>query len=687
MTITDHYLQWNQALGEHFFSPERAGERVILYVTEDVLESLATESELDVASFVDTVKSGAPWSTGRGLCQSALAALTDWRQRDLPEPAYPPYLCYLALFVLAVGVDAPDLQTFAYYPRLNRLLGESDSRSVASFELMYKLWEDLEVWSTRDKQGEFGTFELMIAGEQLHVGLPRAQTLLTESERDALSGVFSDAQLDPASDPPDAELLRALSRYGDGRGLRPRTIELARGSSEDELREALAEVVGEELAVWDGVGSDPASTQALIGGMRIALSVDPVSGSVEASLRCALRSDATIPEEGIQLTCDRLGLRVSCREHVAGWSTRLVDENTVIFDAAQIDWRQPLVFASELGLDVRFPGREVRIFALGARMGLPGYQEVGKLPQDSESEFLLAGSGKKGEVLEAWAHGACGTFTEVRARSGLPEGWRVWRAGSLKDSYEPPPFPSLAVNSALRLRLRGGLRSGSGNQFFAFALPSVESLGATDAVVRAEGAKLVAMGAGTYEINSISEPDTTITLEASSASRVRRATLVTAGSFAWKAPRGADCSLDCFGERKTSHGGVGVAGAQLLNRETDSDFLPDPTSGLPNGPGAFQSLTLLGCRPGEIQQWDREHPSCEWPAVWALAKRSRKIDVFYVGQSLSRDVPGEPDPTLQLQWSAWKDAFVRNRRRSKVQGGQAIHKLWATYTEVARNGQ
>ena len=228
------FLKWNDALAQHFFRPEMAGRSVYLYVIDEVIAEAGDLLDPEVDDFTAAVKSGAPWVTREGLCQQALQSFEQWRTRDLP---YPPYVGYLCLFVLAAGVEG-DFAPHAYYPRLRHLLGYEAGSTLPSFDRMLALWDDLEQWSTQDRAGELGIFEARIAGGWLHVGLPLAQTILTEHERKALVRIFSRSALDPTSPPADAELAALLRQHGTGH-LRPRTLELLATRSDEDRYEVL----------------------------------------------------------------------------------------------------------------------------------------------------------------------------------------------------------------------------------------------------------------------------------------------------------------------------------------------------------------------------------------------------------------------------------------------------------------
>jgi hypothetical protein len=71
------YMAWNNAIGARFFNPDRAGSRVFLYVTTEVVAEVGAPHNADLSDFVAAVKTGPPWITwrGRGICQQALQAM------------------------------------------------------------------------------------------------------------------------------------------------------------------------------------------------------------------------------------------------------------------------------------------------------------------------------------------------------------------------------------------------------------------------------------------------------------------------------------------------------------------------------------------------------------------------------------------------------------------------------------
>ena len=127
-----NYLEWNDAIGARFFNPARSDLRVFLYVTTEIINEVGAPYESDLTDFITAVKTGPPWITrhGQSVCQQALQACEEWRGRNLNHP---PYLAYMALFVLADTIKVEDFTRYSYYPGLRQVLGEEPSSGNLSF--------------------------------------------------------------------------------------------------------------------------------------------------------------------------------------------------------------------------------------------------------------------------------------------------------------------------------------------------------------------------------------------------------------------------------------------------------------------------------------------------------------------------------------------------------------------------
>jgi hypothetical protein len=670
------YLSWNSALAKHFFNPELAGRRVVLNASDGVLEDVGRRAALDPATFVRAVKAGVPWGESQGLCYRALDAAADWRAKPLE---YPPYLAALCLFVLAVGIELAGRASFAYYPRLRHLLGEDeDAGQPTGFTKMSDLWDDLEVWSNRDKQGELGSFEVLFGGNQPHVSIPKGQSLLTEPERASLAAIFDEEQLDPASNPPDEQLLRAVVRRGAGR-VRPRTMEVARGEAGGELRDVLAQLVAEELSEWDGLPA-PGDERSggVTGGLRLQLDLDEIAGQARTGLRCVVARAATFPESGFLLEGEQFPVRLLAVEQAPSWSSLLVDPATgVPADASELNWCARAQLVVEGHGIFRMRGADLRVFVSGLHFGLPGLVEVSGVPD--AGDCVLACVARAEDKLTKWLQGACEKWERIAISRGLPEGWRLWRVVGLRSGYSDAPFDELLQNRALRIGLEGGLRIGRGHEYFAFALPTILISDLPDLEVSCDGGELAPLGAGRYSLVPSRAGDCVVTITVLSGNSRRRVDIHVVESYAW-AFGPSEQGLDRFGEEVNTRAAVtGV----LVNSETAEpcDFQPRPESAL-GDLRKYRNLSFIGRRPNEFSHWPEQPIPDKWQPVWAVEVRRRGL-LLYVGSEPENEEPVAA-PVSTPATGTWREFLLRNRKKIEQPSNRRLARLWRSYLQAAR---
>jgi hypothetical protein len=670
------YLEWNDALASRILRPEMAGREVFLFVNDDLIEEIGGAES--VREFVTEVERGPPWvDSGRGLCQKALQALDNWRAREL---RFPPYIGYLCLFVLAVGGEG-DFPAYAYYPRLRRLLGWPDVHAGAppSFDRMLLLWEDLEVWSNQDMDGALGIFSIRIAGEWIHVGLPKAQAVLTEHERRALPAIFAGAGFDPTAPPSDQEFASALKRHG-GQALRGRTLDLiADRSSEPELFGVLLDTVRGELEEWngeapaDGESADYGTTAVA----RVCLRVDEVAGRVAATLRVAARAD--FPEDGLTLETPDGALRFTCREYLPGWSSPLRDEATgQDADAAAVTWSEGHVFTDGAeGWQVRLPRRRVRIFVRGLPMDLPGLVEVRRLL--TSSPFYLAAAAATVPALERWVASGDVDLQRVAVHDGVPPGWTLFKSsGAIGDAAIRSALPELALPTTVRVRLDGGIRSGQGNTYFKFAPPMIAVEGVSgDDEVWCEDRRLAPAveGASIFALPPDLSAGTRITVEVRRETVLRRQSLFLSDQFDW-IRRTPEVGADEFGVVREWRGGETQIAGAFGGAEDGDDFPISPA--LSSGRRVF----IVGRRPGEIRSFPAQGLPEDWQPVW-LIELGRRGRAEYCGVDLASsrpvvDAAGAADDRAQ-----WRHVLWHRRKRIQPPEHPRLRELWGEYVEVA----
>jgi hypothetical protein len=668
------YLDWNDRLVAHFFRPEMAGRPVYLDVTRELITDLGDDTNAGIAEFVAAVVEGPPWvDENLGLCQKALQALDGWRSRGC---AYPPYLAYLGLFIAAVGVEG-DFAPHAYYPRLRSLLGwELDGGAPASFHRMSALWDDLDLWSNRDKAGQLGVFTVRFAGEWIHVGLPKAQALLTDPEREALLDVFADAGLDPAGEPSDYELARIIVDAGGGR-FRHQTLDLLEQTGEErELFGALLEAVRDELSEWDG--SRPGAVAAgsprgTIAGLRLSLRVDRVARRANFSMRCVVRRP--FPEEGLVFTLPD-GRSLECKEEVPSWSSPLaVAGSTEWFDSAQLDWR-PGIELTDVGAGwrARLRGGDVRILVEGAGEGLPGYVEVDQLPRSRP--YLVAARENAGPHLAEWFEQDSQSVEELHY-SGVPSGWSLYRsAGATSDEVIRGRYPSLSFSRQVRILLRRGVRTGRGNSFFSFAPPDVVVTGADSADELYCNGGLLMDGdvPREYALPDDLRVDEPTVLEVKRNEDVlRRLTIYFDRAPDWRSASVAP-ALDQFGFCTGVHAVEPTADADPIHAGSAYTLhIAAPQDG--------RRVFLIGRSPGQISV----HPNdVEWAPVWAVAL-SRRGEAVYCGANLECDHPAGEAVGDRDSRREWREVLWQRRKQITPPRHRVLRALWLEYVEAARN--
>lgn len=679
------YLKWNDAIGSYFFNVDRRGVRVFIYVTTDIVTEIGAPYGGDLDDFILAVKTGPPWNTryGRSICQQALQAFENWRARGLE---YPPYLGYLALFVLADTVDV-GFARHSYYPGLRSLLGEEpESGMYPSFDRMYLLWDDLAIWSNQDRHGDWGIFDADIVGEWMHVGLPRAQTLLTDEERENLPFLFADNGFDPHAPPSDREIAYLLA--GDPHlYLRRRTKEILRLTTESDspIRAALVEMLLDELERWDGIVPPRPQTGELesssLGNLRLAMALDLTARTARFSLRC--RSNREYPEEGLQLISEDIIGPLYCYEDWQGWSTPLSDTEmqTGIFDASHLDWQKGLsLIDREHSWKTALSKRSVRVMVGATSFGFDGFIEDSQIPQGRP--FLLLAHNNHAEKLQAWGSEYCEGFSEVDLRSGLPSGWRLYSIDRARsDALIREAFPFLAFPTILRIQFRGGIKV-RGNQYFTFALPQIALTGAVEVegVFCNDHQMEVDPQTGMYDVLQGLSARRLIVEARSGGECIRRRSLYALETVAWR-DLVPIVYFDKFG-RRTQADAAETCTGPLVYGFTAPDFSPEVF--LP--PSSGRRVYFVGRNPGEIVECPNETVPDDWLPVWAiLTERRGKGTVVYCGRDTAHEAPGTTICKARKRCRLWKEILWYKRKQMAEPSQPALRALWRRYKEVAQH--
>jgi len=658
-----NYRDWNDLIAAHFFRPDMAGKNVYLYVTQELVSDLGQDNGVGFADFISAVKTGfrTKWQS-EGICKDAL-----WSLRLRINQPYPLYIAYLALFVLAAGVDG-EFATHAYYPRLRELLGEPNATGTyADFGEMWQLWKDLEKWANEERSGELGTFICLNVGKQKHIGLPLAQTLLSEKERGSLPYIFGVSGLDPVTLPSGEMIASLLVKHGNNH-LRNRTLELLKTSAIDELKQALIEIIIDELNDWDGYVEDSSSeTGQVYGSLSLCCRIDQILGRTNFTLRC--RTKREFPEDELILKSDS-NQSFSCEEYAGGWSSPITTVKGQSLDASSLDWARGVQMRSpDSKWCFRLPASPVRIFS----EGLSGFVEVRQLPV--QRQFYLAAHEDCLNLLTEWGESSCQGFEKLAIAHGLPDRWHFFKVGlACSDELIKYRYPVMSFPNTLRLELVGGIRVNRGNKFFKFAPPKLVLQGNNDSVqIFCNDILLDCGNTGIYEL-----PLDSLELLIKAKRRedtVKSTSLSLFEDIPWQFEE-INCRCDRFGNGLTEITDAnGITGALVTDFDCpDFNFntlLPIPDK---------KRVVFVGRKTGQISSTLPE----DWTPVWIVSKGLRS-QVFFCGGNLAESEPISVTCKDRKKLKDWKKLLWVERRRVHSPTQANLRSLWQKFVKGAES--
>ncbi|OGF64411.1 MAG: hypothetical protein A2Y62_13505 [Candidatus Fischerbacteria bacterium RBG_13_37_8] len=677
------YLEWNNLIAKHFFNESKAGKEVLLYINDGLINYLGESFGFDVDDFIKSVKDGPIWATRSGFCQKALQSCEGWRDKGLD---YPPYISYLAFFVLA-AVTETDYAPHSYYPGFRKRLNESqDSAMPPSFDRIIDLWDDLEKWSREDKHEELGRFVARIRGGYMHVGLPRSQTVLSEYERKHLPNLFDRANLDPTDAPSPEIIPKILRKYGEDI-LEKRTFKLLNSTQAEDiaLRKALIEVVLDELEDWDGAVEEVVDEEAqprlqVHTGLRLCIKLDTMAAHLIVYVR--FKTSRMFPEDGLNFKGRDGQQSWFCREAYQGWSTPLTDAtdgSAIKLDGSSLNWNEGALFVdSDNQWRARLRGADVRLFRPGAMDGLPDWVETQKLERGKQ--FLIAVSQRLEEKIRKWGEEHCEHFREERI-SGLPSRWSLFHMENASASCSG--IDILSISTSARLVLIEGIKSSRGNTYFKFAPPKV-------VIENSSGSENVTMNGV-----QLRQPD------------VQRAIWVLPGDM----PVGIPLRIEVnFAEHRLSkiirleEFGFPASFDKTAYRDSDGRICEDDVSANVCGSIVYgeiehisypsvipthlgDKIFFLGEKPGKIVDWPHEAVPSSWNPVWAIVCRSRKQwDVFFCGtpEQLRTGYSEVKSVGDRQSVKRWKEALWVRRKITVPPEIPDVRRIWEEYVRVAR---
>ena len=658
-----NYRDWNDLIAAHFFRPEMSGRNVYLYVTQELIDVLGQPERVGCADFKNAVRRGFR-AKPKGICRDAL-----WSRRQTIGQ-YPPYIGYLALFVLAAGIEG-DFDPKSYYPRLRKLLNETiTTGTYPDFGQMWQLWQDLERWANHAKSGELGIFTCRSVGNRRHIGFPIAQALLSEQERRSLPYIFNDANLDPITPPAQQEIGTLVITHGRSY-LMPRTLRLLQEATDNtnDVRQALLEIIIDELNEWDGYVEDSlSSTGRVCGSLILCCRIDQIAGRTNFTVRCRTKREFTENELILKLEAQSF----SCEQERDGWFSPTTRISGQILDASGLDWINGVQMRSpDSQWCFRLPASPIRIFVDGNSEGLSGFVEVRQLPV--QRQFYLAAHEDCLNLLTQWGESSCQGFEKLAIANGLPNRWHFFKVGlACSDKEIKDRYPVMSFPNTLRLELVGGIRVGQGNKFFKFAPPKLVLQGNNDSIqILCNDIPLDCDDKGIYELPLNSSE---LVLKAKRGEdTVKSTSLSLFEDISWQFEEIKYVS-DRFGNGLTETNDTnGVTGALVTDFDCPSFNFNTllPIQGK-------QRVVFVGKKTGQISSSIPE----DWTPVWIVSK-GRRSQVFFCGGNLAESEPILVTCKDRKKLKDWKKLLWGERNTIRLPTQANLRSLWQKFVKEA----
>ncbi len=357
-----------------------------------------------------------------------------------------------------------------------------------------------------------------------------------------------------------------------------------------------------------------------------------------------------IPEEGYELVDDQ-GARFACEGGFDGWSTPLATTGGAYVEGSRFTWATGGVLRDSAGkATFRMAPATARILVSAASEGLPDLVEIQQLPKGTP--FTLLVRSEDAGLIERWGASDCKEFRRVPVAAGLPPGWQVYQAqAALDDTLVKAHLPQLELPTAVRLRATGGVRTGRGSEYFAFAPPGIVLEGAGSEVqVYCNGTALAYDSvAACYRLPRDAPTGARLAVEARQGHDVLYKQAVYLAAAVPLPPARNSIPFDQFGRRLAPavEGATAVAGACAMNIEAPPfDFAQaGPAPGSRPAPHGRESSNTGPPRPapGEGSGRKVQISDQDLHSLLAIMRRSRQP--MTLGEMCERLTSGDDPAT------------------------------------------
>lgn len=242
------YLHWNHIIGEYFFNPSKAGNEVLLYVTQKEISDLGiqkfnfTNESESWEDFCKAIKCEFPETSSKSnFIDKFLVVANKWKtyerlvfelknQSDLKidtvsiysptyQIVYPFYLAYLIAFIIPLTDNVNEFRVNSFFPPLNKFLSKNGITitRTGTIEDVDWVWRNLEKWGKEYYKTDNGYFTERREGNQnwVYVNKAFSQCLLTPKNIRDIPNIFWKADIAPNSIIPEKQFQRIIKLHSE----------------------------------------------------------------------------------------------------------------------------------------------------------------------------------------------------------------------------------------------------------------------------------------------------------------------------------------------------------------------------------------------------------------------------------------------------------------------------------------
>ena len=491
------YLEWNHIIGEYFFNPSKAGNEVLLYLTQKEIAELGiqkfnfTNEHESWDNFCRAIKSGFPeTSIKNNFIDKFLIVANKWKSYEryvfelnnrsdlkiddtsIYSPSckivYPFYLTYLIVFIIPLTNNVNEFRANSFFPPLNKFLNKNgiSSKETTTIKEVDWVWSNLEKWSKDYYKTDIGYFTERRVGNQdwVYVNKTFSQCLLTPKNIRDIPKIFWKADIVPNSAISENQFQRIITLHGLSQAaFSPRIISIITDEN-NPLRKVILDIIKREYDNWKGYVIEYDEDERVL---------TPKSGWVYSTLLSAFnlnKTDETFNHFYYLFSPydfpDDLQLGdYEIKNSGYGYSKPMkIDFNqSLSLNDSQNKWRASTT------------QNEILIYTTGSHFGLSSDNLIETDKVSRQSLMYLLCSDSKKQIIEEWGElFQKGNFNSV-PYDNIPLGFNLYKF--INPPISHPTEELLKIRSTKKLEFRGGVKI-EHRSYLKYLLPKIYVNGA-----------------------------------------------------------------------------------------------------------------------------------------------------------------------------------------------------------------